>query len=292
MKPRQPLFITISIVLFFITFAFAMFVDNYSFFLTLIYWMMNSIGILSTLIVHSLEKLVDIKKYNLLNESEKNQYNNLKKISYFERIRQSLLYKQNDIDENKIAIDHGFDGIIELDNPLPKWWVSLFFFGVVFCVSYIYLFFTNKNFVNPEYEFEISLKKAKEQQADYWSNVIQPTIETVKLNSEYIEEGKELFNINCVSCHNKEGIGGIGPNLTDENWINVEEKTLIQNIFHLIWNGSKNNLTMRGFGIEGELTGVQIEKIANYVYYINQMDKKSTKGAPPQGKKVLWEVLK
>lgn len=289
MTPRPPLFITISIIVFIITFVFAMFTQDCLFFSTLIYWMTNILGILVTFIISSLEELIDIKKYNLLNESEKNYYNYLKSISYFQRLRQSALDKQDDIVENKIIIDNGFDGIMELDNALPMWWVSLFYFGIIFCISYMFLFFTTETFANPQHELQLAIIEAQKQQENYSSTIIQPTLETVKLNPDYVEEGKELFNVSCSSCHQEGGIGGIGPNLTDDYWINVQQKNLIQNVFDLVWNGSQNNASMRGFGIGGELTGVQIEKIANYVYYINQVEKNQTKGASPQGEKILWE---
>lgn len=293
MKPRQPLFITIIIVEFIITFAFAMLTNSYYFFSNLIYWLTIGLGILNTCIINSIEKLIDIKKYNLLTESEKNQYNYLKSIPYFETLRKSALDKQDDIEEKSITIDHGFDGIIELDNVLPKWWISLFYFGIIFCILYIFLFFATDKFANPQYELELEIRKAKKQQDDYWSKVLQPNVETVKLNQDYIEEGKELFNNNCSSCHNKDGLGGIGPNLTDQNWINVEQKSLIKNIFYLVWYGSKNNATMRAFGSSGELNGIQIEKIANYIYHLNQVKyNHKKKGAAPQGKKVIWEASK
>ncbi|YBU89203.1 MAG: c-type cytochrome [Candidatus Walczuchella monophlebidarum] len=100
-----------------------------------------------------------------------------------------------------------------------------------------------------------------------------------------IEEGKNLFKENCATCHE---VDGTGPNLTDDYWINKEEKSLYKNIFHIIWDVSKNNTTMIYFVASGEIKGNDIQKIASYVYFINKNRNKSTIVKSPQGKKVLW----
>lgn len=289
MQPRQPLILTIFIVLFLITFVFRMFTGDNNFLFQIMYFNTLVLGVLVSFIIYFLNQLIDLKKYKLLNELEKKEYNNLKKDCYWKQLLYTAFYKKS-YKNKKLIIDHGFDGIMELDHSLPKWWVFLFYFGIIVGLIYLCLFFSTITFSNPEYELELDTILAQKQQKDYWSKVEQPTLETVKLNFDYVEEGKELFNVICISCHKEGGKGGIGPNLTDDYWINVEDKSLIKNIFYLIWNGSKNNQAMRAFGASGELNGVQIEKIANYVYYINQIKKENCFDcAPPQGEKVVWE---
>lgn len=287
MNPRQPLFFTIILVTFIITFLFFMIIENSDFIFNIIYWINIIIGLLVTFIIYSIDKLIEIKQYDILSQEEKIKFDSLKRISYYQRLKNSFFKKQ--INENQIIINHDCDNILELNNPPPNWWIFIFYFGIFFCFLYLCLFFFTNTFANPEYELKLEKIVAEQNEKEYWSQVTQPTVETVKLNIDYIEEGKELFNLICASCHKEGGIGGIGPNLTDEYWINTEKSNLIQNIFYLIWNGSKNNLTMRGFGVSGELNGIQIEKIANYVYYINKEKKHSKNyGAPPQGKKIIW----
>lgn len=289
MQPRQPLILTICIVLFLITFIFRMFTGDNNFIFHIMYFNTLVLGILVSIIVNFLNQLIDLKKYKLLDEIQKNEYNNLQKNNYFQQLLYSAFYKKSYKDK-KLIIDHGFDGIMELDHALPQWWLCLFYFGIIIGLTYLCLFFTTFSFSNPQYELEVENILANQQQKDYWSKIQPPTLETVKLNFNYVEEGKELFNTICISCHQEGGKGGIGPNLIDDYWINIENKSLIKNIFYLIWNGSKNNSAMRAFGVSGELNGFQIEKIANYVYYINQIQKKHfDDAAPPQGTKVLWK---
>ena len=80
--------------------------------------------------------------------------------------------------------------------------------------------------------------------------------------------------------------GGIGPNLTDDYWVNHEEEDLFKNIYHVIYNGSPKNAQMRAFGQKKELSGLAIEKIASYVYSLNQNEPAKTVAdgaAAPQG---------
>lgn len=185
-------------------------------------------------------------------------------------------------------IDHGFDGILELDNPLPNWWVKLFYITIFFSIIYFFSFiFTD--FFNSEKEYKISLKKHVKKITFFESKIPQITIKNASFKKEFFEEGKILFKENCATCHNLDGSGNIGPNLTDDYWINTPEKDLFKNIFYIIWNGSKNNSTMRAFGRLGEIKGNDIEKIASYVYLINKNYKKPLHGKFPQGKKIIWK---
>jgi hypothetical protein len=79
--------------------------------------------------------------------------------------------------------------------------------------------------------------------------------------------------------------GGIGPNLTDNFWINQPEKTLFKNVFYMVENGSKNNPTMQAWGKNGVVNGFEMQAVAAYVYHINQEQAPITPaqgGAAPQ----------
>ena len=191
---------------------------------------------------------------------------------------QSAFKKQSASEEKDILIDHGFDGIMELDNQLPKWWVGLFYFGTAFCIVYIAAYsFTD--FAHPLSEYEKEYKEQLASIEEYQKSQPPVTIETAKYSADNIAEGKELFKTNCASCHKEDGSGGIGPNLTDNYWINQPEKTLFKNVFHMDWNGSPTNPAMRAFGKTGEVSGAEIEKIAAYVYHINQGTTTSDSGS-------------
>lgn len=87
------------------------------------------------------------------------------------------------------------------------------------------------------------------------------------------------------------GKGGIGPNLTDNYWNNQDEKTLFKNVFHIVDNGVTGT-AMQAWGKNGVLPAKDIEKVAAYVYHINQDQAPITVdkgGAAPYGKEAHWE---
>ncbi|WP_185864651.1 cbb3-type cytochrome c oxidase N-terminal domain-containing protein [Blattabacterium cuenoti] len=225
-----------------------------------------------------LESIPEEIKKNILEENEGN---------YFYRLYKFIFFDQKNDKVKKI--DHGFDGIIELDNKLPIWWVHLFLITIIFSAVYFFSYLLI-DYSNPYKEYDISYKDQLKKIEIFEKNTPQITIENASFKEELIDSGKTLFEENCATCHQSDGSGNIGPNLTDNYWINIKEKDLFKNIYFIIWNGSDNNPTMRAFGKSGEIKGNDIEKISSYVYYINRNPKKP-KGKLPQGKKNLnWSI--
>ncbi len=115
------------------------------------------------------------------------------------------------------------DGIQEFDNELPRWWVGLFYITVIVGVIYgINLhFFGGKTLIDTYTDAQQSVESSSETNATSEAGVTEETVdlaEAVKLE-ENIALGKEVFDVNCVPCHLKDGGGSIGPNLTDNYWI-------------------------------------------------------------------------
>ncbi|SHI38342.1 cytochrome c oxidase cbb3-type subunit 3 [Cruoricaptor ignavus] len=291
MKQRTPLAVTILTLFVLLIIFFYMFVQSSAFLSSPFFWGMVLITVIVAMINQALGDLIENEQFKKLDDEEKREYLAVKNTPYFQRLYKAAFKKQTASEEKDILIDHGFDGIMELDNQLPKWWLGLFYFGVAYCVIYLISFFLT-DFANPIKEYEDEYKMQIAAVDEYMKTVPQATLETAEYSADNIEEGKELFQTNCVSCHSDGGRGGIGPNLTDNYWINQVEPSLYKNIFHIVWDGSPNNPSMRGFGKNGELTGNDIEKIAAYVYHINQEQAPITPaegGAAPQGTEANWE---
>ncbi|MBF0597035.1 cbb3-type cytochrome c oxidase N-terminal domain-containing protein [Faecalibacter rhinopitheci] len=253
-----------------------------------IVWAVIAIALVMLLIINALNRVVEAQKFKQLSEEEKQQYLEDSKIGFFNRLFSSASKKQTAEEEEAIIIDHGFDGIKELDNALPQWWLSLFYFGVVFCITYV-LSYAFTDFAHPVSEFEAEMAYLDERDMK-WAEANDITIEGAVNKSNdpaIVEEGGKIFKQNCVQCHLEGGRGGIGPNLTDDYWINHEQNdSLFLNIYDIVYNGAPHNPQMRPFGQRKELSGLAIEKVASYVYHINQVEKSLTEAdgaAAPQG---------
>lgn len=252
-----------------------------------IVWAVLGISLVMLLIINALNKVVESHNFKKLSVEEQAEYLEESKIGYFKRLISSSYKQQTAEEEESMILDHGFDGITELDNSLPQWWLSLFYFGVVFCITYI-LSYSFTSFAHSDVEYEEETAYLDEK-FDAWSkaNDIDITGAINKANDPaVVADGKKLFDQNCTQCHLDGGRGGIGPNLTDGYWVNHVEDSLFQNIYHIIYDGSPKNPQMRAFGQRKELSGLAIEKIAAYVYHINQGEAELSKddgAAEPQG---------
>jgi cytochrome c oxidase cbb3-type subunit 3 len=271
--------------------AFEMFSQDGNYFSSPYFWVLLIITTILLFIMNSIGDLIENENFSRLTEEEKKLYLEEKKTPYLQKLWNSAFKKQSQSEEKDILIDHGFDGITELDNSLPKWWIGLFWFGCIFCAVYM-IAFAFTDYAHPDSEYESETKTMMASIAEFEKNAPSINLETAKYSADNIAEGEQLFKTNCVTCHSDGGKGGIGPNLTDQHWINIKEKTLFKNVFWMLENGSPNNPTMRPFIKEGTITGRDAEKIAAYVYHINQEKAPVTEakgGAAPQGEKAKWE---
>ncbi|MGE3974839.1 MAG: cbb3-type cytochrome c oxidase N-terminal domain-containing protein [Bdellovibrionales bacterium] len=125
----------------------------------------------------------------------------------------------SDNDKN-FADDHSYDGIQELDNPLPRWWLWTFYITVVFSAFYIpyYHFLGGQNPID-EYQSDIAKLEAEKKSAPSEENGDQKIIAALG-DAQVKAKGAFVFDSKCAVCHGKEGQGIIGPNLTDNYWIN------------------------------------------------------------------------
>lgn len=176
--------------------------------------------------------------------------------------------------EKDVQLDHDYDGIKELDNALPPWWLYGFYLTILFACIYLYRFHVSKSaplqVQELNNEFVAAKLEAEEYAKTHPKKVDENSIEYTA-NAELISAGKTLFGQKCVACHGPEGQGLQGPNLTDDHW---KHGGSIKDIFKTIKNGVPN-MGMIAWG--QELTPNQIETLANYI--------KSIKGSKPANPK-------
>lgn len=285
MKTKVPSYITILFIIIIILFIFYVFsCENFYYIKHPIFTFVIIITLILLFIIEILNKFIYYQKIKFLSKKDRNLLIKQKQYNYLYRLYEIIFLEA----KKKIIIDHGFDSILELDNDLPSLWLNLFYITIIFSGVYFFAYiFTD--FAHSDKEYDVSYKKQLSNIQYYENTTPQATLESAHFDESFVEEGKNLFEENCATCHESNGRGNIGPNLTDEYWINKEEKSLFKNIFHVLWYGSKNNPTMRAFGESGEIKGNDIQKIASYVYTINKEPKKPIHGKGPQGDKVTWE---
>ncbi|OUS01968.1 cytochrome C oxidase subunit III [Flavobacteriales bacterium 33_180_T64] len=165
-------------------------------------------------------------------------------------------------EEHDIILDHNYDGIKELDNDLPPWWKYGFYASIIFAFAYMakYHIFNGDNQIQ---ELEADIAQAKidiEVYKKTAKNLVDFNTVSLLTNASDLGNGKQLFETNCVACHKVDGGGGIGPNLTDKNWILGGG---IKNVFKTISEGGRNGKGMIAW--KQSLKPSEIAQVASYV---------------------------
>lgn len=132
---------------------------------------------------------------------------------------------------------HEWDGIQELNNPLPRWWFGLFIITIVFSGAYLYLYPGLGNYQgslqwSQTGQYETAKLQNTERQNAYFADYVDMPVAELAENGVAMETGKRLFLNNCATCHGSNAQGAKGfPNLTDAAWLygNAPD-TLVQTI--------------------------------------------------------------
>ncbi|WP_158981045.1 MULTISPECIES: cbb3-type cytochrome c oxidase N-terminal domain-containing protein [unclassified Flavobacterium] len=228
-------------------------------------------------------KAVDSITYQLLMQDQKEALHKKQNIrfqdqAWYKNLMAKLTKTQPLDNEGQLLLDHDYDGIKELDNNLPPWWVYLFYacilFGVVYMVRYEVLGSDNQ-----EMELQKEVAQAKIEIAEYMKTAPDLMDEkTVTLLTEPADlaAGKEIFITNCAACHRADAGGQIGPNLTDDQWILGGG---IKNVFHTLVNGGRDGKGMISW--KGTLKPKEMQKVASYILSLkgsNPPDSKASEG--------------
>lgn len=185
-------------------------------------------------------------------------------------------------EEHTILLHHEYDGIKELDNNLPPWWVWMFYGTIIFGIIYTFNYHILGTGDLQTAEYNKSMKQAeKEIKAYREANAMNIDASTATMMTEEsdLSTGKVLFGQKCVLCHNQEGEGDSGPNLTDEAWIYGYE---IGDVFESIQKGRPAGGMPAH---ESEFNPKQIQQIASYVLSLPFKEGSAPKGSIIKEKK-------
>lgn len=228
---------------------------------------------------------VDKVTYHLLTEEQKKQLAEAQTVSFteskwYQNIVAKLTRSKEMEREEDIMLDHDYDGIKELDNVLPPWWVYLFYGTIIFALVYLVRFHVmNEYDQEQEFKNEVALAELEKSKMpkDAAEEVSYETV-VVLTDATSLAKGKEIFTNACAACHKADGGGLVGPNLTDKHWINGGG---IKNVFKLISEGSKNNPSMVAW--KANLSSKDIQSVASYVLSLQGSN-------PPGGKPAEGEI--
>jgi len=205
--------------------------------------------------------------YQSLDDAEKARYD-LQKTEAPKAVRwvsetyNKLLGSKPMEEEHEIILDHNYDGIKELDNNLPPWWIYGFYASIVFAAIYLVRFHVF-NGENQYDELESDLAQAKIDIEEYKKtakDLVDFNTVVALTEASDLTAGQKLFETNCIACHKADGGGGIGPNLTDKHWVLGGG---IKNVFKTISEGGRDGKGMIAW--KQSLKPSEIAQVASYV---------------------------
>ena len=167
----------------------------------------------------------------------------------------------NDPNKDPLLLPHEVDGIRELDNNLPTWWVWLFYLTIIYSVGYLAYYHVLKqgDLQAAEYEKEWKTGEAIKSAAIQKFESTLASLEPSK-DKQVLNQGLVVYTTYCAPCHRPDGGGLVGPNLCDDYWIHGSN--YVDNL-KVIINGvpEKGMLTWRGVLKPSEITSV-----ASYIF--------------------------
>lgn len=180
-------------------------------------------------------------------------------------------------DEKNLVLDHDYDGIKELDHPLPLWWVFIFVGTVVFSIPY-YFYYTHADGPGNRDELEEKMAHIKKIQEEYEAREGGFNVDKYKrfvASAEAAKMGKKAYASNCAACHGQKGEGLIGPNLTDAYWMHGDGK--LASVYQTIAKGVTSK------GMPAWKQALSEEELMAVTDYVLKFKGKKVKGKEPQG---------
>ena len=201
---------------------------------------------------------------------------------------------------------HEWDGIKELDTPLPRWWLWVFYATIVWSIGYWVVYPSwplvtsyTKGVLDWGSRSAVALDLAalKTQLGPMMDKLAAAKLDQIVADPQLLDfaraQGRVTFRDNCAPCHGAGGAGGRGyPNLNDDDWLYGGK---IEQIAQTIRHGSNADddkghlIKMPAFGRDGMLKRAEIEAVAEYVRSLARLpvDPRADLAA---GKKVFAEV--
>jgi len=163
-------------------------------------------------------------------------------------------------EEASLDLGHEYDGIRELNNRLPGWWLYGFYGCIIFAGVYLYRFHVSHSAPSSKQEYERSVAKAESDLQEFLKkqgDAVDETNVKVLTGAEDIAAGKAVFVKSCAACHLETGAGSVGPNLTDDYWLHGND---IKSMFKTVRYGIN---AMPAW--QAQLSNKQIAQVTSYI---------------------------
>jgi cytochrome c oxidase cbb3-type subunit 3 len=205
---------------------------------------------------------------------------------------------EKDIVTGTPTTGHEWDGIKELDTPLPKWWLYVFYATIVWSLGYYVLYpaWPSLSSHTPGllgYSSRVEIREELAAQAAARA----PFVERIRTEPLVLEErsaiagGRATFLENCAPCHGSGGAGAKGfPSLADDDWLwGGSREAILQTITHGVRNANAESRQsqMPRFGADGILQKDAINDVAEYVLSLSGTG--TDKAAAERGKTIFAE---
>jgi cytochrome c oxidase cbb3-type subunit 3 len=159
---------------------------------------------------------------------------------------------------------HDFDGIQELDNPMPNWWLALFIASIAFAFGYWAVLHRYAEETDPGRELSARMEKAAQDAARKAGILNNGILWNMSRDAGVVRAGREVYAISCAPCHLADLAGAIGPNLKDSVWIHGGQP---MDIVKVITEG----VAAKGMPTWGPLLGRQkIAEVAAFILSVHQ----------------------
>ena len=191
------------------------------------------------------------------------------------------------------TVGHEWDGIEELNNPLPRWWLWSFYACIVFAIGYVIAYpalpMVTKATAgtlgwSSRGELDKEMKAESQRTAGLMAELGKSSIDQIaadpKLRRAAIDGGRAAFKVNCIQCHGNGAAGSAGyPNLNDDDWLwggdaATIHQTLVNGIRQPGDDATRMSM-MPAFGRDGILTAPQVQDVVSHVRVIAGEEKPS-----------------
>lgn len=139
-------------------------------------------------------------------------------------VRWATRKRSNEAAEGDVT-GHSWDGLEEYNNPLPRWWLWLFYITIVFSLIYIVLYPTIGNYQgilnwSSDSEYQQEMDAADAKYGPIFTKLAQQDVAALAADKKATQIGQRLFLNYCATCHGSDAGGGAGfPNLRDKDWL-------------------------------------------------------------------------